>query len=294
MKKVIGLVLGGGGAKGAYQAGVLKALNEYKLLKHVDYVSGTSIGALNSMKVLEKDLKGLEDIWKNVNKDIALSKSSFVSKIRTKSIFSRDGFKKLANDKINFEKVSKSKIKCYIVATPLTKKIKDAPKEFLVNGKNKEEILNYLLASSAIPVVFEPVVIDGIKYMDGYGVSNTPVETLKNKGCNIIFVVPLKETSDAIKYSDDDTFIVDFVSNTNNQGFKDGTLDFVSDRCIERMEQGYKVGKRLLDKLIKEKVIAIKWYQKIGLGFKKFAKKKRANYYALTNEEIDNLDVYFE
>jgi len=162
MKKVIGLVLGGGGAKGAYQVGVLKALNEYKLLKHIDYISATSIGALNSMKVLEKDMVGLEEIWRNVNKDIALSKSSFMTKIRTKSIFSREGFKRLANEKINFEKASKSKTKCYIVATPLTKKIKDAPTEFLVNGKNKEDILNYLLASSAIPVVFEPVTIDGI------------------------------------------------------------------------------------------------------------------------------------
>ena len=52
MKYKIGLVLGGGGAKGAYQVGVLKALKEYKLLKHVKMVSGTSIGALNSIKVL--------------------------------------------------------------------------------------------------------------------------------------------------------------------------------------------------------------------------------------------------
>ena len=58
MKKKIGLVLGGGGAKGAYQVGVLKALKEYKLLKHVDCVSGTPIGALNAMKVLEKDVDG--------------------------------------------------------------------------------------------------------------------------------------------------------------------------------------------------------------------------------------------
>ena len=292
MKKVIGLVLGGGGAKGAYQVGVLKALNEYKLLNKIDYISATSIGALNSMKVLEKDILGLEEIWENVSKDIALSKSSLMTKIRTKSIFSRDGFKKLANEKIDFDKVSKSKTKCYIVATPLTKKIKDAPSEFLVNGKGKEDIMSDLLASSAIPVVFEPVVIDGIKYMDGYGISNTPIETLKNKGCNVIFVIPLKDSSDARVYSDDNTFIVDFVSSKNNQGVKDGTLDFVSSRCVDRMMQGYMVAKTLLDKLIKERVIAIKWYQKIRLGFSKFARKKRSNYYALSKEEIDNMDVY--
>ena len=289
MKNKIGLVLGGGGAKGAYQVGVLKALQEYKLLKHVDCISATSIGALNSMKVLENDIDGAVDIWQNVNKDIALSKSSFGTKLRTRSIFSREGFKKLANEKLDLEKASKSKIKCYVIATPMSKNIKNLPTEFLVNGKSKETILNYLLASSAIPFVFEPVVIDGIKYMDGYGVSNTPIETLKNKGCNIIFVVPLKETSDSYLYSDSDTLIIDFVSSTNNQGIKDGTLDFVSSRAIERMNIGYMVAKNLLDKLIKEKVIAIKWYQKIMLGFKRFSKNKRDNYYFLSKEEIEKL-----
>ena len=259
MKKVIGLVLGGGGAKGAYQVGVLKALKEYKLLKYVDYVSGTSIGALNAMKVLENDIDGAIDIWNNVTKEMALSKTSFFTKLRTKSIFSRDGFKVLVNEKMDLEKVSKSKTKCYIVATPVSRKIIDAPTEFLVNGKEKEEILNYLLASSAIPVVFEPVVINGIKYVDGFGVSNTPITTLKNRGCNVIFVVPLQETSDAYKYSDNDTLIIDFVSSSNNQGINVGTLDFVSSRGKERLDIGYKVASSLIEKLLKEKVIAIKW-----------------------------------
>ena len=292
MKKKIGLVLGGGGAKGAYQAGVIKALKEYKLLKHVDCISATSIGALNSMKVLEDDIEGLSNIWSNVSKDIALSKNSFKSKLKSMSIFSREGFIRLADEKIDFRKVSKSKTECYVLATPLTRKVKDAPTEFLVNGKDKEAILNYLLASSAIPFIFEPVTIDGIKYMDGFGVSNTPVETLKNKGCNIIFVVPLKDTSDAYKYSDDNTLIIDFVSSNNNQGIKDGTLDFDAQRSKQRMEHGYLVAKKLINKLIKERVIAIKWYQKIIVGIKnKFSKNKRDIYYRLSYDEISDLGM---
>lgn len=291
MKNKIGLVLGGGGAKGAYQIGVLRALKEYKLLKHVNCISATSIGALNSMKVLDNDIDGAIEIWSNVSKDIALSKSSWTSKIRTKSIFSREGFIKLANEKINFEKVSKSKIECYIVATPLTKKIKDAPTEFKVNGKSKDEIMSYLLASSAIPIVFEPVVINGIKYMDGFGVSNTPVETLKNKGCNIIFVIPLKESSDAWLYSDENTLIIDFVSDTNIGGLKGGTLDFDSFRAKERMDIGYKSAKALISKLIKERVIGVRWYQKLLVKFKnRFSKLKRENYYSLMEETTEVID----
>ena len=112
MKNKIGLVLGGGGAKGAYQVGVLKALQEYKLLKKVNCISATSIGALSSMKVLENDIEGAIDIWKNVSKEVALSKTSFLDKLKNRSIFSREGFVKLANEKIDFDKVSKSKIEC--------------------------------------------------------------------------------------------------------------------------------------------------------------------------------------
>ena len=37
--------------------------SKYKLLKHIDYISATSIGALNSMKVLDNDIDGAIEIW---------------------------------------------------------------------------------------------------------------------------------------------------------------------------------------------------------------------------------------
>ncbi len=291
MKYKVGLVLGGGGAKGAYQAGVLKAMKKYKLIKRVDMVSGTSIGALNAMKVLENDIDGAVEIWENVTKDIALSKSSFFTKLKTKSMFSRDGFRKLADEKINLEKASKSKKECYVVATPVSLKVKGAPSEFLVNGKSKDEILDYILASSAIPVVFEPVTINGIKYVDGFGVSNVPVKVLKDKGCKLIFVIPLRSDSDAIDYSDDDTLIIDFSSYTNGKHMVDGgTLDFDATRSKQRLEIGYKVGCALIEKLIKQRVIGVNFFQRILVALKsKFSKEKRENYYRLTKEEIDNL-----
>ena len=47
--KGIGLVLAGGGGKGAYQVGVLKVLQEQGLLQDVTAISGPSIGAVNAM-----------------------------------------------------------------------------------------------------------------------------------------------------------------------------------------------------------------------------------------------------
>jgi NTE family protein len=62
----VGLVLSGGGAKGAYQVGVLKALRE--LGTRIDAVSGASIGALNggvlaSAPSLDVAIERLEQLW---------------------------------------------------------------------------------------------------------------------------------------------------------------------------------------------------------------------------------------
>lgn len=62
----IGLVLSGGGAKGAYQAGVVKALAE--LDTQVDMVAGASIGALNaailaSSSSLKEGAEKMEELW---------------------------------------------------------------------------------------------------------------------------------------------------------------------------------------------------------------------------------------
>lgn len=50
-----GLVLSGGGSKGAYESGCMKALQE--LGYHFDIVTGTSIGALNGLLVAQKIIK---------------------------------------------------------------------------------------------------------------------------------------------------------------------------------------------------------------------------------------------
>ena len=44
----IGLVLAGGGGKGAYEVGVWKALNDYGIAQKITVISGTSVGWLNA------------------------------------------------------------------------------------------------------------------------------------------------------------------------------------------------------------------------------------------------------
>ncbi len=62
----LGLVLSGGGAKGAYHVGVIKALQEMGM--QIDMISGASIGALNAAVLLsaenqQQGLNHLEQLW---------------------------------------------------------------------------------------------------------------------------------------------------------------------------------------------------------------------------------------
>ena len=61
MKK--GLVLEGGGTKGAYQIGAYKALRDLGI--KFTGIAGTSIGALNGALIIQDDDKVMEDIWIN-------------------------------------------------------------------------------------------------------------------------------------------------------------------------------------------------------------------------------------
>ena len=287
-RQKIGLVLGGGGGKGAYQIGVWKALREYKIDKYITYLSGTSIGSLNSLLFLTGDLDNAINVWSNITRETALTKKSVKEIFFKKSLYSRDGFIDLAEKNVDFEKISNSKVKSFVTATPVSKNVEGAPTNFCLNGKSKSDILNYVLASSAIPVIFEPVVINGIKYRDGYMVDNNPVRVLKEQGCKLIFVVPLKEFSIANECADKVTLIIDFVSPYNDYGIIDGTLDFVSERAKMRMNHGYELAKQLIEKVIDEGVIAVTFKQKIRAMFIKFKNRKseKKYYYSLSKETV--------
>lgn len=62
----LGLCLTGGGAKGAFEAGVIKRLYENNLVPSV--VTGTSIGAVNAYFLMKNGLQQLEEMWKRENK----------------------------------------------------------------------------------------------------------------------------------------------------------------------------------------------------------------------------------
>ncbi|MBM6838155.1 patatin-like phospholipase family protein, partial [Clostridium saudiense] len=63
----IGLVLSGGGAKGAYEAGVFKAIEDLNISQNVSVISGTSIGTVNGLMFSMDDSSILKSSWASVN-----------------------------------------------------------------------------------------------------------------------------------------------------------------------------------------------------------------------------------
>jgi NTE family protein len=63
-RPVRALILGGGGARGAYEAGVVTALSEHETF---DIVCGTSIGAINGMFVAQDAPERLADVWQTIS-----------------------------------------------------------------------------------------------------------------------------------------------------------------------------------------------------------------------------------
>ena len=63
----LGLVLAGGGGKGAYEIGVWQALRDLGLEQSVAAVSGTSVGALNAALFATGDLERARTVWRDLS-----------------------------------------------------------------------------------------------------------------------------------------------------------------------------------------------------------------------------------
>ena len=223
----IGLVLQGGGARGAYQIGVWRALNEFCITQHIDGVSGASVGALNGALFAMGDYETAKNIWENISPEQVFRKNfrllgniiNFLDSIEpagkddalplrimpmieslirnlsaTNENPSVEGLHDLILNNIDFDAVRGFPGSVYAMCTPLNiaDLLRDGPTAFDLTQKTNSEILNILMASSALPFIFEDVRIGGTRYIDG-GIkflgNNVPVEPLYNDGMRNFIVV---------------------------------------------------------------------------------------------------------
>lgn len=174
-----GLVLSGGGARGFAHLGVIEALNEEGIFP--DVISGASAGALAG--VLYADGYKPRQILKIMSLS---SKLQYMKPTLPRSgLLQITGIAKILNDNLSARTFEELKIPLFVSATDLT------------NGKavyfSKGELINRVIASASIPVLFNPVVIDNIHYVDGGVLDNLPIRPIEDK-CNLIigsFVNPV-------------------------------------------------------------------------------------------------------
>lgn len=196
-----GLVLCGGGAKGAYQIGALKALKELGFKP--DIVTGTSVGALNACFAVEDDIDLGIKVWSNIDmesifsfndkqKDISKSKSMVeltASLIKSGESASYEPLMKLIDKIVDEEKIRKSKVEYGFVTTqfmPL-KKV-EIYKDDIPYGQIKD----YVMASAACYPYMKSYTLNDKMYIDGGYFDNMPIDMAIKKGATDIVVVDLK------------------------------------------------------------------------------------------------------
>ena len=90
---MFGLVLEGGGGRGAYQIGACKAIKEMGL--EISMVAGTSVGALNGAMVVQGDIDTAYDIWHELKPDLVIKLDADLQKKLAGNHYRPDTLKQL-------------------------------------------------------------------------------------------------------------------------------------------------------------------------------------------------------
>lgn len=266
MKK-IGLVLAGGGGRGAYQIGVWKALKETGLEEYIASVSGASVGGLNAALFMQKDLDKAQSIWKSISMKKILTPKSESEHSRI-CLFERDGLEKIIDEDLDMSCFDDSKYNCWMACVRTdgsSKGIEEIPYtmpmgekvtqkyvyeqveyfnlKYVKDNKTRKKIL---LASSAMPLIFPKEEIEGHKYLDGgarlvHG-DNVPVRPLYEiDKCKIILIVHLTSMDKPVSREEfPDAILYEIFPRDNLGGMLDGggLLDFTAEGAKRRIEQG--------------------------------------------------------
>jgi len=240
-----GLVLEGGGSRGAYQAGAVKALCEMGI--EFSCVAGTSVGALNGSMVVQNEVDRLWEIWYDIDpsKVIRLTEDE-LEKINSGNFsFLIQGIRKIIRERgldveplsqmikvyVDEDKVRNSSIDFGIVTFELTeRKPIEIYKEQIPEGKLTE----YLIASATFPG-FKPKNIDGGIYLDGAIYNVLPINMVMDKGCSDIIAIRTFGFG-RIKKVETEGMNITEIAPSESLGF---TMNFNTELSRKNLQMGY-------------------------------------------------------
>ena len=249
------LTLAGGGAKGAYQFGVWKALREMQLEKNLVAVSGSSVGALNAALISLNEFEDAGTIWTSIipkqflsiNFDTIIGPlDTLVKRALTDGLCSRDGLISIIDNYLNLTELKTARIPAYVCVSHYPSDCieclneKPEPEYISLNEVDAHDARQLLLASSAMPYVYPPELIHDKVYRDGGLSDNVPVLPMTTVGADKLIVVKLEpddkvDTSLYSKFSE----VVEIVPSREIGDLLDGTLEFSSRNVDFRVLLGY-------------------------------------------------------
>lgn len=254
----IGLVLAGGGGKGAYELGVWKALDELKLTKYITVFSGTSIGAFNSVLFAMNDMKKADELWEEVTMDklVPISKSELIKRgiglyIGGKNLqlakkflnyklehgaIANDGAIEVVEKYLDFNKIKENNKICYAACTKLSD---FSAKYFKINEFDEETGKKIVLASASLPLIYDCTEVLGEKYIDGGIADNIPIQPVYGENCNIIIVVLLSKEVQVDRTLYPNSKLIVISPENLDENTITGTLNLNTDAKRIRIIEGY-------------------------------------------------------
>jgi NTE family protein len=182
----VAFVLSGGASLGAVEVGMLAALQEHGVKP--DLIVGTSVGALNGAWLAGHPgapIDGLADVWRGLRRSSVFPADPLLGLLgfagRRRGLVSERALRRLIARHLTFERLEDAPIPLHVVAVDVL----TGHDMLLSNGR----ALDAILASAAIPAVFAPVAIDGVPYMDGGVVNNTPISHAVEAGADVVWVL---------------------------------------------------------------------------------------------------------
>ncbi|QVQ51940.1 patatin-like phospholipase family protein [Spiractinospora alimapuensis] len=179
-------VLGGGGALGAYEVGMLRALAEAGIAP--DLVVGTSVGAINGASLAADPtsaVRRMSEWWRSgvighVFSGSLLRRVTTLARTGT-ALHSHHELRRLLTNSLPVDRIEDLQVPFQCVAASVER----ASAHWFTHGP----LVDAVLASSSVPGVLPPVEIDGVHYYDGGLVHSIPVGRAVRLGATRIYVL---------------------------------------------------------------------------------------------------------
>ncbi len=185
-KEKTAFALSGGGARGAAQVGMLRALLEAGI--RPDLVVGTSVGAWNGAWIASDptatSLDRLAEVWRQITRasfDMVWWRAARNMVRRRPSLYDGRGIARLLARYLRVHTFEDLAVPLHVVAIDLS----NGRKAVFSSGP----LTPAVLASSAIPGIFPPISIDGRQHVDGGMVDPTGLETAVELGARRVYVL---------------------------------------------------------------------------------------------------------